>query len=64
MLMKSMFKLMVLWGVHVHKLELLQKKALHFMTYSGYIVHTTPMLIKHGLLKADQLHSLKNLHFV
>ena len=38
----------LLWGVHVHKLEHLQKKALRFMTNSGYISHTTPLLIKHG----------------
>ena len=31
-------------------LNFCKKKALRFMTNSGYIAHTTPLLIKHGLL--------------
>ena len=41
---------LLLWGIHSHKLELLQKKALGLMTNSNYLAHTTPLLIKHGLL--------------
>ena len=54
---------LLLWGVHVHKLELLQKKALRFMTNSGYIAHTTPLLIKHGLLNVRDMYKLKLLKF-
>ena len=42
---------LLLWGTHSHKLELPQKKALRLMTNSNYLAHTTPLLIKHGLLK-------------
>ena len=41
---------LLLWGIHSHKLELLQKKALGLMTNSNYLAYTTPLLIKHGLL--------------
>ena len=54
---------LLLWGVHVHKLEHLQKKALCFMTNSGYISHTTPLLIKHGLLNVRDMYKLKLLKF-
>ena len=30
---------LLLWGIDCHKLEILQKKALRFMTNSSYIVH-------------------------
>ena len=54
---------LLLWGVHIHKLELLQKKALRFMTNSGCIAHTTPLLIKHGLLNVRDMYKLKLLKF-
>ena len=54
---------LLLWGVHVHKLEHLQKTALRFMTNSGYISHTTPLLIKHGLLNVRDMYKLKLLKF-
>ena len=54
---------LLLWGVHVHKLKLLQKKALRFMTNSGYIAHTTPLLIKHGLHNVRDMYKLKLLKF-
>ena len=54
---------LLLWGVHVHKLEHLQKKALRFMTNSGYIAYTTPLLIKHGLLNVRDMYKLKLLKF-
>ena len=50
---------LLLWGVHVHKLEPLQKKALRFMTNSGYIAHPTPLLIKHGLLNVCDMYKLQ-----
>ena len=52
-----------MWGVHVHKLELLQQKTLYFMTNSGYIVHTTPLLIKHGLPNVRDMYKLNLLKF-
>ena len=54
---------LLLWGVHVHKLEHLQKKALRFMINSCYISHTTPLLIKHGLLNVRDMYRLKLLKF-
>ena len=30
---------LLLWGIDCHKLEILQKKALRFMTNSSYIAH-------------------------
>ena len=54
---------LLLWGVHVHKLEPLQKKALRFMTNCGYIAHTIPQLIKHGLLNVRDMYKLKFLNF-
>ena len=49
---------LLLWGVHVHKLE-----HLRFMTNSGYIAHTAPLLIKHGLLNVRDMYKLKLLKF-
>ena len=33
------------------------------MTNSGYIAHTTPLLIKHGLLNVRDMYKLKLLKF-
>ena len=54
---------LLLWGIHSHKLELLQKKALRLMTNSNYLAHTTPLLIKHGLLNVRDMYKLKLLMF-
>ena len=54
---------LLLWGVDVHKFELLQKKALRFMTNSGYIAHTTHLLVKHCLLYVRDMYKLKSLKF-
>ena len=54
---------LLLWGVHSHRLESLQKKALRFMTNSSYLAHTTPLLIKHGLLNVGDMYKLKLLKF-
>ena len=54
---------LLLWGTHSHKLELLQKRALRFMTNSSYRAHTTPLLIKHGLLNVRDMYKLKLLKF-
>ena len=37
-------------GVHPHRLDSLQKKALRFMTNNTRLALTTSLLIKHGLL--------------
>ena len=50
---------LLLWGIHSHKLELLKKKALHLMTNNSYLAHTTPLLIKHGLLNVRDMYKLK-----
>ena len=50
-------------GVHSHRLESLQKKALRFMTNSSYLAHTIPLLIKHGLLNVRDMYKLKLLKF-
>ena len=44
---------LLLWGIDCHKLEILQKKALRFMTNSSYIAHTAPLFIQHGVLKSN-----------
>ena len=44
-------------------LNFYKKKALRFMTNSGYIAHTTPLLIKHGLLNVRDMYKLKLLKF-
>ena len=54
---------LLLWGIHSHKLELLQKKALRLMTNSNYLALTTPLLIKHGLLNVRDMYKLKWLKF-
>ena len=54
---------LLLWGIHSHKLELLQKKALRLMTNSNYLAYTTPLLIKHGLLNVRDMYKLKLLKF-
>ena len=54
---------LLLWGIHSHKLELLQKKALRLMTNSNYLAHTTTLLIKHGLLNVRDMYKLKLLKF-
>ena len=46
-------------GNSLNKLELLQKKALRLMTNSNYLAHTTPLLIKHGLLNVRDMYKLK-----
>ena len=50
---------LLLWGIHFHKLELLQKKVLRLITNSNYLAHTTPLLIKHGLLNVRDMYKLK-----
>ena len=50
-------------GVHSHRLSSLQKKALRFITNSSYLEHTTPLLIKHGLLNVGDMYKLKLLKF-
>ena len=52
-----------MWGVHSHRLDSLQKKALRFMTNSSYLAHTTPLLIKHGLLNMGDMYKLKLFKF-
>ena len=42
---------LLLWGIDCHKIEILQKKALRFMTNSSYIAHTAPLFIQHGVLR-------------
>ena len=54
---------LLLRGIHSHKLELLQKKAFRFMINSNYLAHTTPLLIKHGLLNVRDMYKLKLLKF-
>ena len=44
---------LLLWGFDCHKLEILQKKALRFMTNSSYIAHTAPLFIQHGVLRTQ-----------
>ena len=50
-------------GVHSHRVQSLQKKALQFMTNSSYLAHTTLLLIKHGLLNVRDMYNLKLLKF-
>ena len=40
-----------------------KKRALRFMTNSSYRAHTTPLLIKHGLLNVRDMYKLKLLKF-
>ena len=48
---------LLLRGIHSHKLELLQKKALRLMTNSNYLANTTSLLIKHGLLNVPDKYT-------
>ena len=50
-------------GVHSHRVESLQKKALRFMTNSNYLAHTTLLLIKHGLFNVRDMYKSKLLKF-
>ena len=54
---------LLLWGIDCHKLEILQKKALRFMTNSSYIAHTAPLFIQHGVLRVTDMYKLKLLKF-
>ena len=45
------------------KMNFCNKKALRFMTNSGYIAHTTHLLIKLGLLNVRDMYKLKLLKF-
>ena len=47
---------LLLWGVDCHKLETLQMMALRFMTNSSYVAHTSPLLIRHGLLSVTDIY--------
>ena len=44
-------------------LNFYRKKSLRFMTNSGYIAHTTSLLIKQGLLNVRDMYKLKLLKF-
>ena len=52
-----------MWGIDCHKLEILQKKALRFMTNSSYIAHTAPLFIQHGVLRVTDMYKLNLLKF-
>ena len=54
---------LLLWEIHCHKLELLQKRALRLMTNSSYLEHTTPLRMKHGLLNVRDMYKRKLLKF-
>ena len=41
-------------------LNFYNKKALRFMTNSGYIAHITPLLTKHGLLNVRDMYKFIN----
>ena len=44
---------LLLWEItsNCHKLEILQKKVLRFMTNISYSAHTAPLFIQHGVLR-------------
>ena len=63
LIVSYMYYGLLLWGIHSHKLDLLQSKALRLMTNSNYLAHTTPLLIKHGLLNVRDMYKLKLLKF-
>lgn len=50
----------VLWGgtynVHLHTVEMLQKRAVRIITGSEYLAHTDPLFYSTGILKIDDLH--------
>ena len=52
-----------MWEIDCHKLKILQKKALRFMTNSSYIAHTAPLSIQHGVLRVTDMYKLKLLKF-
>ena len=52
-----------MWGIDCHKLEILQKKALRYMTNSSYIAHTAPLFIQHGALRVTDMYKRKLLKF-
>ena len=54
---------LLLWGVESNRIELLQKKAIRLITNSNYNAHTTPLFIKLGLLKIQDMFKLKLLKF-
>ena len=54
---------LLLWGVESHRVESLQKKAIHLITNSNYSSHTTPLFIELGLLKVQDMFKLKLLKF-
>ena len=54
---------LLLWEIDCHKLEILQKKVLRFMTNSSYIAHTAPLFIQHGVLRVTDMYKLKLLKF-
>ena len=49
---------LLLWGIHSHKLELLQKKALRLMTNSNYLAHTINFLLSYHLITYAKLCSV------
>ena len=53
----------LLWGVESHRVEPLQKKAIHLITNSNYSAHTTPLFIELGLLKVQDMFKLTLLKF-
>ena len=54
---------LLLWEFMFINLNFYKRKALRFMTNSGYIAHTTPLLIKQGLLSVRDMYKLKLLKF-
>ena len=54
---------LLLQGIDCHKLEILQKKALRFMTNSSYIAHTAPLFIQHCVFRVTDMYKLKLLKF-
>ena len=50
-------------GVESNRIELLQKKAIRLITNSNYTAHSTPLFIKLGLLKIQDMFKLKLLKF-
>ena len=48
---------LLLWGIDCHKLEILQKKALRFMTNSSYIAHTAHLFIQRGVFRVTDMYN-------
>ena len=57
------YRLLLQYYCHSHILDLLEQRALRFMTNNSYRAHTTPLLIKHGLLNVRNMYKLKLLTF-